>query len=1237
MWEKFTTTLLRSACLSFVIRHSSFVIFCKPQMSVSNSIFYFFLMRSILRQIVAVLALVGITSSMVPAAFAVSYTAQAAADKLAASNYIVNQSGNPAAYRLADNLLRQEALGVTATIRGVLTVPLDQYVCQNKFSDVSAASGWVCRTAELSANAGLTNAANATFRPKANLSRFEALVFALRAADLVPSEGLTQAALIQLGVDNALITSSAGFNASASATRGEFFQYVVRALDAAETPQLCEILGTCNPNPTPTSGAVTVGLAPTNPATSTLVAGSAAANLAEFRFVNNGNSEVKITGVKLMRTGISVDTTLPNVYLYSGVNRLTDAATVSTGVIAFNDPTGVITIPANSSKTVSVRADIAAGVSGQTVGVTLTSYTIGGVSTSVSLAGNLHNTATVTGAATLDFNSTTTPSGTSVDPQTDYTMWQNVVSVGNRDVSLKSFRLRQIGSVTSSDLGNFRLYVDGVAVGTTVATLDAQGYITFDLSGAPVLLKTGSRTIKVLGDIIAGSSRTFSFSLRQAADVWATDIELSNNVLATAAGSTFTARTSTSATINSGSLTFTKTSNSPSGNTVNSASGVVLARYEVKAFGESMKVENLSFAVVESDGDTAFTLRNGSVFLDGVQVGSTAALAATTDSTLGYTNYTFGSSFIVAPGTTRILEVRADIYDNDGTNDVAAADTLTARIVAGSSNVQKLTSLAYGSYPAALVAANTLTVATGALTVAKDTSYANNTTTVPKSNYLVGRYNIQANTTESANITSIVVDFDTVADAFDASDDLNNLTLKIGGQTVGAGGVKSSVTDTANTFSTNVNIAAGQTLSVEVYADLASGATDGDGTADTAISSITVGYTTTGGSSTSTTATEVAGQTITAGTGTFTTALDGSSPLNRIVAGNQEVTAAAYKFTAANETYTIKEIQVKVGSAAISSVISTVQLYDGATPVGAPVSFSQSTNTAALVTGLNVVVPANTTKTITAKLMLNTIGTSAGTSQSNAALTLDSAKYSDSQGVETTDATDRAGNELYVFKSIPTLAQVDLSNGTLVNGQATDIYKFTVSASSQGALALKQVKLPVTWSDGGTADTLEIESLKFFENGVDITANVVMQDEDGNSVESTSGLLEADDSLYITWNSTLEGTVPAGSTTTYTVRGTATGFRATGADTVGDTVSLYLAGDASANGTSMYLNGTAVATIWGLHTAAAATGSGSAQAFIWSDNSSSSHVADGNTSSTGDWANGYKVLNLDLGGESWTK
>lgn len=1012
--------------------------------------------------------------------------------------------------------------------------------------------------------------------------------------------------------------------------------------------------GTNNNNNNPVvNGAVSATLATTNPASSTLVSGSAAADLAHFAFANGTSSEVKVSNVTLARTGISVDTTLSNVYLYSGVSRITDSATVSNGVITFNDPTGLFTIPANSTKVISVRSDIASSVSGQTVGVNLTSFMVSGATsaTTASAMGNLHSTATVSGMATLDFNSTTTPSSSTVDPQTNYTMWQNVVTVGNRDAYLKSFRLRQIGSVTSTDLTNFRLYVDGTMVGSAVPYLDSMGYITFDLSSAPVKMLTGSRTIKVLGDITAGSSRTFSFSLRQASDAWVTDSQLGTNILATANSLTFSARTSTSATINSGTLSIVKQSTTPSGNTINGAPGVVLARYDVKAYGEAMKIENLSFRIDEGntvttgDDDTSgansiYTLRNGAVYLDGVQIGSTAAIAGDGDATQAYTNFTFGSAAIITPGTTRVLEVRADIYDNDTTNDIDATDTIQAEIVIGSSNVQRMTSLTYGSYPAAAVEGGVLTVSTGSLTVAKDTAYADNTTTVPKTAYLLGKYNIQANTTEGANITSIVVDFDEVADAFDASDDLTNLWLKIGGTTTGAGSIKSTVTDTANTFSTNVNINAGQTMTVEVYGDLASTAGDA-GTADTGESSITVSYTTTGGSSTSTTATEVDGQTITFGSGTFTSATDGSTPLARIVAGNQEVTAAVFKFTAANETYTIKELQANVGSAAIGSVVSMVNFYDGATLIGSA-PLAQETNTAALITGLNIAVSANTSKLITVKLMLNTIGTNAGTSQSNASVTLDSVKYADSQGTETTSDTDRTSNALYVFKSVPTVSSVDLSNtSSLVNGSAQDLYKFTVSASSQGPIALKQFTLTTSWSDGGTADTLEIESMKLFEDGVDVTSNVLMSREEGTTVESTSGLLEADEDLNVSWTTGLESVIPAGGTKTYVVRGVPQGFRTTGADTVGDSVTFALITDTSANGTSMFLNGTSLAAgddlVWGLYTSAAATDNGTLNQFIWSDNASNVHVATENATSTGDWANGFKVLNLDLGGETWSK
>jgi len=315
-------------------------------------------MRSILRQIVAVLALVGITTSMVPAAFAMSYTAQAAADKLAASAFIVDQSANPAAYRLADNLLRQEAVGTAANVLGILTIPLDSYVCQNKFSDVSAASGWVCRAAELAAAAGLTNAANATFRPRDNLSRFEALVFALRAGGLVPAGNWSQADLIQLGVDNNLITSSVGFNSNAAATRGEFFQYVVNALDADNgNTELCEILGICpnpNPNPTPNYGAIGVSLAANQPS-GVIVAGQATAPLLAVNVTGSGTLHTLV----LKRTGISDQNTLTNVYLYDGAARLTDGYSFNnSSELTMNN----LNLPIMGSRTLWVLADVACQV-----------------------------------------------------------------------------------------------------------------------------------------------------------------------------------------------------------------------------------------------------------------------------------------------------------------------------------------------------------------------------------------------------------------------------------------------------------------------------------------------------------------------------------------------------------------------------------------------------------------------------------------------------------------------------------------------------------------------------------------------------------------------------------------------------------------------------------------------------------------------------------------------------------
>ena len=86
---------------------------------------------------------------------------------------------------------------------------------------------------------------------------------------------------------------------------------------------------------------------------------------------------------------------------------------------------------------------------------------------------------------------------------------------------------------------------------------------------------------------------------------------------------------------------------------------------------------------------------------------------------------------------------------------------------------------------------------------------------------------------------------------------------------------------------------------------------------------------------------------------------------------------------------------------------------------------------------------------------------------------------------------------------------------------------------------------------------------------------------------------------------------------------------------------LYLAGDSAHNSTDICLEDSAAGEIWELDgvvagACTAASTDNTTYNFVWSDISGESHDATVETGS-GDWANGYLILNLDLSGETWAK
>lgn len=1038
----------------------------------------------------------------------------------------------------------------------------------------------------------------------------------------------------------------------------------------------------------PTGAGLTVQLAYDNPASRSVVTTEGLAPLAKFTFVNGDNAAVKVTNLKVTRIGISADASLSNVYLLQGATRLTDGASVSSGLITFNDSTGLFTVPAGSSVTITVAADLAASA-GETVGVQIASAS--NVTTNASsvkgtypISGNLMTAATASLATVTFGSSTSSPStNTSLDPQNDYPIWQNSTVVGTRSVKLTRIAFRLIGSVYQTDLQNFRLNIDGVQVGSAVSNMDSNGYVTFDLSSAPVSLNTGTRLIKVLADIVNGSSRNFYTSIRVAADANFVDSQYGVNVApySTSGSSSFVLAdvTTGTQTIASGTVTFVKATDSPSGDIVNTASNALLAKYTISSAGEPVKITDLYvrayFTNVSGtqtvDDDCAgsstvctsasyMKLRNGMLYANGVQVGSTTALSPAAAGT----HFTLGSSLIVTPGSPVTLEVRADIYDETGTyNDVDATDTVYAEIVSTASNAQATISLSTVTTPSTNVDGNTLTVAAGSLTLSKYTAYTNQTIVPPVTAYKLGHFTLTSSATESTNLNTIYVDLTTNTTV------VKNLYVKYGTQQTTAI-ASPSATTLANSYSINYSLPAGQTIDIQVYGDVNSLAT-------TSVYTSVYVTGTTGSSATAVTTNSgsvLPGQTVTFGTGSINGVVDGTTPSNAIVAGNQSVVAGKFKFTASNDNYTITQLAFlaqDANSAACDSVIQSATLYDGSTALGT-VAFN---GTGFYFTGLNVSVAANTTKVLTLQYLLATPSTnqyiasgSVVTTGLNPIATLEYMKTLNSSGVmhdagggtvvtpgstnsavtiaSSTGGTS-AANYVYVYKSVPTFANGSVSGqgAALTAGSSTNLYNFSITADAKGSVAIKQLKFPITINDvnNGTppTTTARVHTFRLFRGSTDLYAAglITILNTSEQSLLSTSYSISTSGTAVVIFNT--EEVIPAGSTYTYTLKATPAGFAC--ASGTCDSISTALTGStdsvpaestAGYKATSYFLDASSASTdIQKLDAAVGQNGSGGTDYdVIWSDNSAKSHsyTVGSSTAGSGDWFNGYLVPGLPL-------
>lgn len=933
------------------------------------------------------------------------------------------------------------------------------------------------------------------------------------------------------------------------------------------------------------TGPVTVALSSNNPASTTLVDDQATANLANFTFSGNGT----VTAVTLQRIGVSSDTTPRNVYLFDGATRLTDAASVSNnGTVTFNVPSGIFTV--NGTKTISVKADIGAGdgntssTSGQTVGVMLATVTAGGTTSTVNLSGNIHSIASATLAAVSA--GTVTPTGATLNPGANVTVWQSTLNISQRDVWMKRIAFRNVGSAPANAFGGFKLYVNGVQVATATA-LDANGYVTFDMTNTPVMLQSGSRVVRVDADIVSGASRTVHFSLRNAADVDFVDSSFGVNVSPTSTPWS-PAVASTISGSGGGSLIIEKDVSSSSTNATLAGNDVKIATYKVTAYGEPIKIENIRASFTTSD-NAVDSLRNGRVVIAGVQYGSTSTLMEDS-STPAYTQYTL--NYTVNPGTPVLMDLHADMFDNDGTNDLTAGDTIIGVIAVGSSNAQKVDSLGSFNAPGTAVNGNTLTVASASVSLTKNSTYANQSVSLPATAFKIGAWNVAGSSVEDVLLTTVSFDEGGSADDFDIADDLTNMYIVVkdaAGNIVSQPSPLATVSATGNSFSINYTLVKNTNMSIELYANLGSAATVG--------TDFDIDLTLTGTASVSGTAVAPAvttGQTITAGTASITATKDASTPVASIVHDNQTVTAAAFKFASITAGYNVTDLTFTLANA---TVAQSVELYDGATlvaskPGAATVTFN----------GLNWNVPANQNKVLTVKLVLGSVGIGAGDTGSSQLVTLSTFTATNtSTGTSDASANDGgcgnstceslennpAGNAMYAYAATPTITAVALSGDKLKAGENV-LSRFTIT-SNGGTIEWSRLFFEVS----KTADPVLTNAVLW-----DVTANAEVAGTDTLTTvgaTNTSGTIEFDATAV----------QQVSGTKTYELRMTAASV-----DIDVDYVVTKLAGDAAYAASD---------------SAADVETADSDVTIIWSDVSASGH-----STTTNDWTGEYGVKNLPI-------
>ena len=892
--------------------------------------------------------------------------------------------------------------------------------------------------------------------------------------------------------------------------------------------------GTSTGTTVPVSGgAVSVGLASDNPvAQSVMVGNSQIVPVLSLNF-SAGSSNVTVTGLSVVRGGLSSDQELNNVYLLDGSKVIATNLSVSNGVVNFTNASGLFSVNMNSTKKITVAISIVnLTASGHTYQFSLASASAvtsnaSSVQGSFPVSGNTLTSASVSnaGGVTITNNSSgilSTSALTVNAGQTNYIAGEFTVEATNQTVSVRSLKLTLVGSVNPTDIANIKLFSRGTQLGGTLASIDANNVATFDLSASPLQLTAGQTVqLYVYVDVNGTVSRYFQFSVQHNYDVIAQDMMYNVGVLPTVVGGTAVFPVYFSyVNVQTGNLTVTRNAGSPVNYILPGGTNQAIAKIDMKAVGEAVRITALNIDLTGTGTPTS-TITNVKVVDDqGTQIGTTQQTVTALTPAVAYTNL----NYVISSGATRTLTVYADL-----------STAATGNVVGGLTGVtgQGYTSLA--ALTAGSVYGNTLSANATLLSVFLNSALGNTTVVAGQNGAKVGSFALVAGAASDVSVSSISL-------VATSSQNFQNLTVKVAGAQVGQ--VQPTIANgtTYNfSFSTPVTIPKGGQLIVDAYADVKTTATT---TAQVPAYPVYIPATT-GVSATAVSTSQVIssiptaavnGQSITtAAAGTATYALYNTPAAGQVGMGSTGVVLATYKVTgSANENMTLNTVYLQASST-VASVFTNLRLVDAAGKQwGSSLNLAGASTSSTLQwVGVNIPVAQNGYVSLSvvgdASSWQALQGSNVELASSNA--TTSAAIYQIDFIGASSNQTGSATSSAYGFQfdvlrttlSPATAAGVTLGSGAVAR---TLVGAFTISAGAGNDVTLSTLTLTQTITNASTSV---------------VSSTVTIQDVQMNQ-DVASSSLSITGTAPVAFNMA-SSTVTAGTTKTYYVYSDTTGAR----------------------------------------------------------------------------------------------